>query len=138
MNIFYEGCMYNVIGVEFDVIHQVYKMFIKRYKCLNYWRRELGKIGIGCQDLWIYVSVKTPHVVNLSEQNKSKEEIENDIFNNALAYIKYISEPHNEDIINYYLSEMSIIHDRIDEENIQAYLNINLPDLKKLEIFNAY
>lgn len=138
MREFFGGMVYDVKGVQFDLVGQMYCATIKQYKFLNYWRREIKNIGIEARDVWIYINPITPHIAKLISDGKSVEDICAEIETNIRSYIDYASNNKNKNWVSYISNEASMFADRLEIEEAGKLLDISDEEEAYVEAFDPY
>lgn len=138
MRVFYNGIVYDIQNIQFDLVGQRYCSHIKQYRFLNFWRRESNKIGIEVCDVWIYINTNTPHITKMISDGKRAEEIFSEIELNICSYIDYAYNKINENWVNYIVNNVAMLEDKVEMVDAIAKLGIKQEDSNKIQIFKAY
>lgn len=138
MRIIHEGVVFDVKGVQFDLVGQRYSLWVKQYRFLNFWRREAGRIGVEVKDAWIYINTSTPHIAKLIEDGKTTEEICIEIGLNARSYIDYASNNKNIKWVTHTVSEPTMCMDKVEMQEALNEFGIKVEDREVITLFKAY
>lgn len=125
-------------AVSFDVVMQLYCLKVKQYRCIDYWRRDSGRILIQSADLYVYVSTATPHVVRLYNEGVNEIGICKELKGRAADYTSYALNNTNVNIINGVVANRLVLFDRIEKEDVHKVLNVQPQVMGGIEFFSAY
>lgn len=139
MKVFYAGDMFEIQNIQFDLVGQMYCVWLKGYRVLDFWRREGDNIGIKTKDIWVYIATNTPHIAKMTADGESVERICNEIGLNILSYIDYAFNNKNAGWVKYVANDGTISIDRITKDDIAKALNLSDEDVRNnMIIFKAY
>lgn len=138
MRIIYNGIVYDIKSVQFDLVGQRYCAYIRQYRFLNFWRRESNRIGIESCDIWIYINPNTPHIAKMAHEGKQPDDICHEISLYIRNYIDYAFNRVNIAWVGYISGDISIVEDKMELLEAINKIGLKPDDRSLLEIFKAY